>query len=96
MTSSVDPSSFSPSRRSVLRAGAATAAVVGASTLVNGASARAEAEDVAPAAPEGHQGFQHGGASGDPMDTSVLLWTRATSHPGDVPGAGAGTVVKLL
>ena len=95
MTSSVDPSSFSPSRRSVLRAGAATAAVVGASTLVNGAIAKAEAEDVAPAAPEGHQVFQHGVASGDPMDTSVLLWTRATSHPGDIPGSEQGSEVKL-
>ena len=95
MTSSVDPSSFSPSRRSVLRAGAATAAVVGASTLVNGAIAKAEAEDVAPAAPEGHQVFQHGVASRHPMDTSVLLWTRATSHPGDIPGSEQGSEVKL-
>ncbi|APT91542.1 alkaline phosphatase [Corynebacterium sphenisci DSM 44792] len=39
--------------------------------------------------------FAHGVASGDPLPDAVLLWTRVTSHPGDVPGAGAGRPVPL-
>lgn len=85
---------FTPTRRSVLRAGAAGAAVSAASLLSSRMSAHAEA--AAAASPDGgHQVFQHGVASGDPLPDSVLLWTRVTSHPGDIPGAEAGRPVNL-
>lgn len=100
MTSApMNSSSPTPSRRTVLKAGAATAALLGASGLTGRASAAANepgAADGAPAgAAGGHSVFQHGVASGDPLPDAVLLWTRATSHPDDVPGAEAGTPVKL-
>lgn len=87
--------SLTPSRRTVLKAGAATAALVGTSTLAGRLSASAQEAAQEAAANGGHAVFQHGVASGDPLPDSVLLWTRATSHPNDIPGAGAGTVVKL-
>ena len=85
-----------PTRRTVLKAGAAGAALVGASGLAGRFSASAQEAAQGAVDAGGHAVFQHGVASGDPLPDSVLLWTRATSHPGDVPGAGAGTVVKLL
>ncbi|MFD5869369.1 alkaline phosphatase D family protein [Corynebacterium sp. NPDC060344] len=93
MTSSTGPfraSSPAASRRTVLKAGAATAALAGTTTLAGRFTASAQE------AVQEHAVFQHGVASGDPLPDAVLLWTRATSHPGDVPGAEAGTVVKLL
>lgn len=39
--------------------------------------------------------FQHGVASGDPWARSVILWTRVTSHPGDVPGGERGVVTQV-
>ncbi|WP_035120236.1 alkaline phosphatase D family protein [Corynebacterium freneyi] len=89
------PASPTPSRRTILKAGATTAAFVGTSTLAGRFTASAQ-EAAGTAAGDGrHNVFQHGVASGDPLPTSVLLWTRATSHPDDVPGAEAGTAVKL-
>ena len=88
------PASPTPSRRTILKAGATTAAFVGTSTLAGRFTASAQ-EAAGDAVGGGHNVFQHGVASGDPLPTSVLLWTRATSHPGDVPGAEAGTAVKL-
>ncbi|WJZ03804.1 alkaline phosphatase D family protein [Corynebacterium freiburgense] len=43
------------------------------------------------AAELGHAVFQHGVASGDPLSDRVLLWTRITSHPDDMPGSLLGT-----
>lgn len=96
MSPADSPRPFATTRRTVLRAGAATAAIVGASSLADGARARAQdASGAAQGADGGHYVFQHGVASGDPMPGSVLLWTRATSHPGDIPGAGEATPVRL-
>lgn len=39
--------------------------------------------------------FMHGVASGDPLPTSVILWTRVTPSPEAVPGSGKGEDVTL-
>ncbi|NUP25647.1 MAG: alkaline phosphatase, partial [Nocardia sp.] len=62
-------------RRTVLRAGAVTAAV--AALPVAG---------VAAAGPV----FAHGVASGDPLPDGMILWTRVTVGPDAEPGSGAG------
>ncbi|GGK90627.1 alkaline phosphatase D family protein [Nocardia jinanensis] len=62
-------------RRTVLRAGAVTAA--------------AAALPVTAAAAAGPV-FAHGVASGDPLPDGVILWTRVTVGPEAVPGSGAG------
>ncbi|MEV2247890.1 alkaline phosphatase D family protein [Streptomyces sp. NPDC049970] len=70
--------SAAPSRRTVVKAAAATAVAVPA--LSAATSARAAA---GPA-------FLHGVASGDPLPDGVLLWTRVTPAPDAVPGSGLG------
>ncbi|MFD9605051.1 alkaline phosphatase D family protein [Streptomyces sp. NPDC059970] len=67
-----------PSRRTVVKAAAATA--VAAPVL--GAATTARAAD-GPA-------FLHGVASGDPLPDGILLWTRVTPAPDAVPGSGRG------
>ena len=71
-------------RRSVLRAGAATAGVVLGATALP-ASAASAADPV----------FAHGVASGDPLPDAVLLWTRVTPTPDATPGSGAGPTVDV-
>ncbi|MEU8570516.1 alkaline phosphatase D family protein [Streptomyces pathocidini] len=71
-----DPNSPRPARRTVVKAGAASAALL---PLAAGPPAAA-------AAPV----FQHGVASGDPLPDGVLLWTRVTPAPESAPGSGAG------
>ncbi|MET7285021.1 alkaline phosphatase D family protein [Streptomyces sp. NPDC005573] len=68
-----------PSRRTVVKAAAATAALAG--PLAAALPARAAAD--APA-------FLHGVASGDPLPDGVLLWTRVTPTPDATPGSGTG------
>lgn len=75
-----------PSRRTVLRAAAAVAAI-GALTP---AAARAAVAEVAAA---GVFGF--GVASGDPTATQLLLWTRVTPSPDAVPGSGRGAATAV-
>ncbi|MFG2886127.1 alkaline phosphatase D family protein [Streptomyces sp. NPDC048297] len=71
--------SRTPSRRTVVKAAAATAVLAG--PLVAALPAHA-----APGAPA----FPHGVASGDPLPDGVLLWTRVTPTPEAVPGSGLG------
>ncbi|WP_406001421.1 alkaline phosphatase D family protein [Streptomyces sp. NBC_00829] len=74
-----------PSRRTVVKAAAATA-VVAAPTLnvaTSATSATAASAQEAPA-------FLHGIASGDPLPDGMLLWTRITPAPDAVPGSGKG------
>ncbi|WP_018545619.1 alkaline phosphatase D family protein [Streptomyces sp. LaPpAH-108] len=71
--------SLAPSRRSVVKAAAVTAALAG--PLAAALPARA-----ATAAPV----FAHGVASGDPLPDGVLLWTRVTPTPEALPGSGVG------
>src|SRR6266540_5495494 len=39
--------------------------------------------------------FLHGVASGDPLPTCVVLWTRVTPTPDALPGSGTGPVVTV-
>ncbi|GGV39872.1 phosphodiesterase/alkaline phosphatase D [Streptomyces longisporoflavus] len=66
-----------PSRRTVVKAAAATAALapLAAAPLAHAADGPA---------------FHHGVASGDPLPDGVLLWTRVTPVPEAVPGSGKG------
>ncbi|GAA2988581.1 alkaline phosphatase D family protein [Streptomyces fulvorobeus] len=68
----------SPTRRTVVRAAAATA--VAAPVLASATGA------VAAGAPA----FLHGVASGDPLPDGVLLWTRVTPAADAIPGSGRG------
>ncbi|MFI1099890.1 alkaline phosphatase D family protein [Streptomyces melanogenes] len=70
-----------PTRRTVVKAAAATAVV--AAPLVAGATAAVADSAAAPA-------FLHGVASGDPLPDGILLWTRVTPAPDAVPGSGKG------
>jgi len=71
-----------PRRRTVVAAGAATAAL-----LPLAAARRARAAD-GPV-------FAHGVASGDPLPDGVLLWTRVTPTPDATPGSGLGAPVEV-
>ncbi|MFJ8930258.1 alkaline phosphatase D family protein [Streptomyces sp. NPDC102364] len=72
-----------PSRRTVVKAAAAGAALAGPLA----AAAPAQAAE-APA-------FVHGVASGDPLPDGVLLWTRVTPNADAVPGSGKGPDVRV-
>ncbi|MCX4833108.1 alkaline phosphatase D family protein [Streptomyces sp. NBC_01016] len=72
-----------PSRRTVVKAAAAGAALAGPLA----AAAPAHAAE-APA-------FLHGVASGDPLPDGVLLWTRMTPAADAVPGSGKGPDVRV-
>ncbi|WP_327670044.1 MULTISPECIES: alkaline phosphatase D family protein [unclassified Streptomyces] len=72
-----------PSRRTVVKAAAASAAFAGPLA----AAAPAHAAE-APA-------FLHGVASGDPLPDGVLLWTRVTPNADAVPGSGKGPDVRV-
>ncbi|MCX5534087.1 alkaline phosphatase D family protein [Streptomyces sp. NBC_00006] len=72
-----------PSRRTVVKAAAAGAALAGPLA----AAAPAQAAE-APA-------FLHGVASGDPLPDGVLLWTRVTPNADAVPGSGKGPDVRV-
>ncbi|WP_151772806.1 alkaline phosphatase D family protein [Streptomyces abyssomicinicus] len=76
---SAPATSPAPSRRTVVKAAAAGAAL--AAPLASALPARA-----ATAAPA----FLHGVASGDPLPDGVLLWTRVTPAPEATPGSGVG------
>ncbi|MEU5895578.1 MULTISPECIES: alkaline phosphatase D family protein [Streptomyces] len=66
-----------PSRRTVVKAAAATAALGAPLTAIPAHAAERPA-------------FHHGVASGDPLPDGVLLWTRVTPTPDAVPGSGKG------
>lgn len=69
--------SAAPSRRTVVKAAAATAALapLAAAPLAHAADGPA---------------FHHSVASGDPLPDGVLLWTRVTPTPEASPGSGKG------
>ncbi|MBT2366575.1 alkaline phosphatase D family protein [Streptomyces sp. ISL-10] len=69
-----------PSRRTVVKAAAATAV---AAPLLAAQTVPATAADQSPS-------FDHGVASGDPLPDGVLLWTRLTPSDDAVPGSGKG------
>lgn len=75
--------SAAPSRRTVVKAAAATAVAV---PVLAATTARA-ADGPA---------FLHGVASGDPLPDGILLWTRLTPSPDAVPGSGTGAPVPVV
>ncbi|MBT2487042.1 alkaline phosphatase D family protein [Streptomyces sp. ISL-96] len=77
----------SPSRRTALKAAAATAV---AAPVVAGTSSGAAAADAVQ-----RPAFLHGVASGDPLPDGVLLWTRITPTPDAGPGSGKGPDVAV-
>lgn len=79
------------SRRRALQSGAAATTTIAAASAMN-STASAE---VAQADSQDHAVFQHGVASGDPYATSVILWTRVTSHPDDYAGRYRGTATGI-
>ncbi|MGW7054016.1 alkaline phosphatase D family protein [Streptomyces sp. NPDC054887] len=78
----------SPSRRTVVKAAAATAVSVPVVAAAGPSTAVAATAAPAPA-------FLHGVASGDPLPDGVLLWTRITPAPDAVPGSGKGPDVTV-
>ena len=66
-------------RRALLKGSAATALTAATVTALPGS---------AHAAPNPF--FQHGVASGDPLPTAVVIWTRITPTAAATPGSGAG------
>ncbi|MEV0966500.1 alkaline phosphatase D family protein, partial [Streptomyces sp. NPDC049910] len=75
------------SRRTVVKAAAATA-VAGSVMTGTHAASPASAREQAPA-------FVHGVASGDPLPDGVLLWTRVTPSPDALPGSGKGPATEV-
>ena len=71
-------------RRTVLHAGAATAALGTAATALAVSPAEASSRY-----------FRHGVASGDPRPHSVVLWTRVTPTAASTPGSGRGPRVAV-
>ncbi|MFC8227388.1 alkaline phosphatase D family protein [Streptomyces sp. NPDC057287] len=69
--------SATPTRRTVVKAAAATAV---AGSVLTSTSARAADGPV----------FLHGVASGDPLPDGMLLWTRVTPSAEAMPGSGLG------
>ncbi|WP_432072485.1 alkaline phosphatase D family protein [Streptomyces wuyuanensis] len=77
-----------PSRRSVVKAAAATAVATAAAAPALAAASPA-------AALEQGAAFLHGVASGDPLPDGVLLWTRVTPAPDALPGSGRGPATEV-
>ncbi|MDQ0842158.1 alkaline phosphatase [Streptomyces sp. V1I6] len=77
--------SSTPSRRTVVKAAAATAV---AAPVLAATASPAGAADQAPA-------FLHGIASGDPLPDGVLLWTRVTPSADALPGSGKGADTEV-
>jgi alkaline phosphatase D len=71
-------------RRTLLQAGAATAALTTAIGAVHGGPASAASRY-----------FRHGVASGDPLAHRVVLWTRVTPTEAAQPGSGRGPRVTV-
>src|SRR5689334_24957891 len=73
-------------RRSVLAAGAGATAVGLASLSPLSGTAFAATTTM----------FRHGVASGDPLPTAVVLWTRVTPTAAATPGSGKGPDVSVV
>jgi len=86
-------------RRTLLAGSAATAGALGLAATSSSTPATAAPAASAPAAPAASapaaSPFRHGIASGDPLPTSVVLWTRVTPTAESAPGSGAGPRVTV-
>ncbi len=74
----------------MLAAGAAGTALLATSPV---APAAGSATTAAPASSS--RAFRHGVASGDPLPTGVVLWTRVTPTAASAPGSGRGPRVEV-
>ena len=77
-------------RRTFLAGSAATAGAVGLGARATQPAAAAPAGSTASSTP-----FRHGVASGDPLPTAVVLWTRVTPTDASMPGSGVGPRVTV-
>ncbi|WP_309234415.1 alkaline phosphatase D family protein [Nocardia sp. XZ_19_385] len=70
---------------------------LGRRTLLKGSAAAAAATTLLAAAPARAQGavFRHGVASGDPLPTGVIIWTRVTVAEDATPGSGVGAATPV-
>ncbi|VXC12021.1 alkaline phosphatase D family protein [Nocardioides sp. AX2bis] len=80
-----------PTRRTVLRTGAAGA--LGTAALAPGVLSPGAV--AAPGARADRRTFAHGVASGDPLPRRVVIWTRVTPTPASTPGSGKGPQVTV-
>ncbi|MFC4782903.1 alkaline phosphatase D family protein [Nocardioides sp. MAHUQ-72] len=76
-------------RRTLLATGAAGGVLAGLAPGVTSTPAAAAA------ARDGGGAFRHGVASGDPLPTAVVIWTRVTPTPASTPGSGKGPRVRV-
>lgn len=86
-------------RRRFLAGSAAAAA--GAAVAGNAATANAQLSSSLSSArlpemkPAKYSAFMHGVASGDPLEDSVIIWTRVTVSEDAVPGSGKGDKAQV-
>lgn len=74
------------SRRTALQLAAVTGTGLAAASVAGPAAA---------APPSSRRMFGHGVASGDPLPTAVVLWTRVTPTAASTPGSGVGPAVTV-
>ena len=77
-------------RRGFLKGAGGVAAAGALGTTLTG-PAFSSAAAAAPVDPR----FRHGVASGDPLPTGVVLWTRLTPTPDATPGSGKGAATRV-
>ncbi|WP_394281951.1 alkaline phosphatase D family protein [Corynebacterium sp.] len=84
------------SRRHLLRGITGTSVVAGAAVALPISERKSQLVGRASASPPApHYTFMHGVASGDPLPTSVILWTRVTPEPGAYPGSNLGPATEV-
>ncbi|MDO5032064.1 alkaline phosphatase [Corynebacterium sp.] len=99
-TSEENSSSSRVSRRTALRWGATGATTLAAGYGLSAAGAQEGSSRLAPLEEYNKYTnstlpFLHGVASGDPLPTSVVLWTRITPDRDSLPGSGLGEDVTV-
>ena len=87
--------SHQTSRRTVLATGAAGLAAAGVASgdAVAAGRRKPRVVDTKRPAPLTRVTFEHGVASGDPLPSAVVIWTRVTPGPAATPGSGVGVRV---
>ncbi|OEX92235.1 phosphodiesterase [Corynebacterium sp. BCW_4722] len=87
------------SRRSFLRTTAVATGAAGAAQLASNNTSQAQSSLRGKPKPVEMKPrplpFVHGVASGDPLPTAVVIWTRVTPEPDAKPGSGKGAPTRL-